>query len=258
MKGRWILDKNVLKTSRSINSITVSPSGDISISHERGIEVHSSSGEVKFKLDTESPYFMAITVSADGMTYFMTNGTPFVTLYDVHGKYKRHWASPNSESNTTLYGLAMNAKDQVLVGDVATGVSGTSSIHTHEQDGSHINTVTIPLTPHHLGATSKDTIIVCGFYDKSCPLIINKKGEILHTLKHPTAIFYCIISCYKDIILVTFRDKLHTYHAACYSESGAHLGNIPIYNVPCIALTGNGREAIVSTDSGYSTYKLKA
>ncbi|XP_072027963.1 uncharacterized protein [Amphiura filiformis] len=274
LAGPWVLERSFGldgpgKLTMYIRDVTVNSTGDIAIvDTSTKVKVFSSEGVYKCSMDTtqglqpgQESNPQQITTSCDGSTYFVTNKTNCVQMYNVDCKFKGQWESPCQQGlsiTPRLRGLAIDAKDHVYVGDIK-----SMHINKHTQDGSYVTSIKVDSQPYYQGVTSQDTIIVTPRYDGKPPQIVSNTGQVLHTLKHPTdeLRWKCYdIYCYRDTIFITNVNKSEKCEILCYTVSGQYLGCIPIHdvNLSCLALTANGTKLIVGNWSmSCSIYALR-
>ncbi|XP_072051431.1 mitogen-activated protein kinase kinase kinase 7-like [Amphiura filiformis] len=225
--------------------IEVSPTGDVAVaSRAAKIQVYNAEGQHKLSIDTTQGLMPGtqswpwnVTVSTEG-NYVITDGTRFIKVYDSSGMYKDRWVAispenkPSNTENTTLIGLTMDSKGQLLVGEVK-----QKYISRHRQDGSHITSIKVNIKPYFLAVTSQDTIIVSNYWNYV--QIVNSTGHMLHTFKPPSHVtrWYAYgVCCYEDIIFIcNNRSPSHGVH--CFSSSGEYLRSIDTKDYPhCLAI----------------------
>ena len=167
-----------------------------------------------------------VIVSSNGIC-FLTDETQFVSQYDgVNGGYKGKWTAvspqhkPSDTEDTSLRGLTMDTKGQLLVGEVK-----QKYISKHKENGIHVASFKVDIAPWSLAVTSQDEIILS---DSSLSVhIVDNTGQYMHSIKHPTHARWSPagVAYYEDIICVcNFTGKI----IHCYSRSGKYLQDFPI------------------------------
>ncbi len=262
LDGPWVLENrfDVDVSGGMVKDITVNPNGDVAIistgySFHRGqVCVYSKQGVCKGSMDRIG-YLRQITTNSDGSIYFVTNDT-HVQMYSADCKYIGEWESAcphaSSHASSDLYGLAVDANDNVYVGKYDWP---KCCVHKHKQSGSFISCIKVSITPLYLAVTSQDTIIVCSGEDH--PQIVSNTGEVLHTINHPTGESLWDVDnvhCYRDSIFITMNDEI-----SCYYVSGKYLGKLPIHDVRpnCLAMIGDDRLVIGDGSRQCSIYSLQ-
>lgn len=104
-----------------------------------------------------------VAVSAD-KEFYVTNGTPFVQVYDKDGSYKRRFAAippDRGASNelkdpvSALHGITFNNRGQIMVGD--TNYKYISVLTT---EGEFVDTFSVGIAPMFIAATPLDQVYV--------------------------------------------------------------------------------------------------
>ncbi|XP_072019102.1 uncharacterized protein [Amphiura filiformis] len=273
LTGPWVLEERFGSDGprkMCARDVTVNPNGDIAIIEylSTKVKVFSSEGVYKRSMDTTQElqpghrsHPWQITTSCDGSTYFMTNRTNCVQMYSVDCKFRGQWVSSRPQASSVtprLWGLAIDAKDHVYVGDAI-----SLYINKHKQDGSYVTSIKVGIKPWYLAVTSQDTIIVGGWEYGNPAQIVSNTGQVLHILKHPTDESqwgYLGVNCYRDTVFITNVNKSHKREILCYLVSGQYLGCIPIYDVKtsCLAMAANGTKLIVGNwDTNCGIYALQ-
>ena len=240
--------------------IAVSPNADIIAiadysSNAHRVQVYNGELVHKYSLDTTQglkawpwSHPEEVIVTSDGICY-LTDTTQFVKQFGIAtGVYKGRWVAvspqhkPSDAEDTCLTGLTMDTKGQLLVGEV-----NQKYISKHKVGGDHVASIKVDIAPRSLAVTSQDEIIVSDW--KDTVHIIDKAGQLLHTVKHPSHLHVqrwkpTGVACYEDIVCICNAKSIH-----CYSVSGDYLRDIPI-KIPgyskCLAITPDCRKLMVS------------
>ena len=253
--------------------LTVNFNGDIAIveyTDAMEVKIFNEDGDQKFNLDAKveaEPSTISfpwdITVSSKG-TYYITDISRFVRMYDINALYKGKWltASPEGKSansrNIILRGIAIDANDQLFVGETK-----QNYVSKHKPDGSHIETIKVGISPWSLAVSSRDNIIISDWWAKSVHIVDNT-GCVLHVMKPASDVVTWEpwgITCHKDIIFIcNYASK----SICCYFLSGEYLGCIPVdipINPRCVTLTADGKRLLVTygranSDVGVAVFRL--
>ena len=233
--GNWKLEREFGNQNGPGNlqwavGIALSPDGNVGIADRDvgQIQIYSTDGEYKHSIDTtqghpQLTHPWQVTVNSDNI-YFLTDRTETIKMYEASGKFKGQWVSscPQASSGSPrLYGLAMDTKGNLLVGDCE-----NSCIDRHRQDGSYLGSIKVGIAPRYIAVTSQDAIVIATWFKP--PQIVSNSGQVMHTLKHPVDESQWDpwgVCCYEDIIFVA---NVKTNNIVCYTESGKYLGPIPI------------------------------
>ena len=275
LKGPWVLERKIGETGpgklTDPSGAAVNPNGDIIATNLNPGHVHlySATGDHKVSLNTNQgsvrrsrPY--NVIASSNGDSYYVTDLTQFVHCYDINGLYKGKWVaiSPQGKAsdseNTELCALAINANDQLLVGELK-----TKYISKHRSDGSHVTSFKVGTAPCSLAVTSHGTIIVSDFFNHLVD-IVDSVGHLLHVIKPPGEIQNWKsrgVTCYSDIICICNEENRNI---CCFSLSGEYLGSTPIEIPRCPACTADGTKLVITYGNrwigrpcGIAIYKLQ-
>ena len=204
-----------------------------------------------------------VTASRNGNLYFVTC-SQYVRCYDVNGLYKGQWVAispqgrPSDTENTQLRGLAVDANDQLLVGETK-----TKYISKHRYDGSHVGSFKVDIIPMSLAVTSQGTIIIIEWWRSKSVHIVDNVGHLLHVIKPPAEIQSWSprgIACYGDIICIC---NYYSRRICCFSLLGGYLGYIPVGiqgRPSCLTFTADGKKLLVTYRTLYSSiavYRLQ-
>ncbi|XP_072041512.1 uncharacterized protein [Amphiura filiformis] len=265
--GYWMLERKIGEGEpgklRWPIGIAANHQGDVCVAdHDAAkIQLYSQQGMHKFSIDTKQGLEPGIhsmprevRVSSDGSLY-ITDCTRFIKVYGPDGVYRKKWPAvssqhkPSNAENTCLVGLTMDAKGQLLVGEI-----NQRYISKHRQDGSHIASIKVGIKPESLAVTSENAIIISDWVSNSVHIVDNG-GQLLHTANHPTHIHSWHptgITCFEDIICICdyYNKCIH-----CFSPSGEYLRDISI-SIPgkprCLAFTADGKQLMISYNASYN------
>ena len=257
--------------------VAINPNGDIIATNfiPGHVHLYSAMGDHKMSLDTNQDsmtpgrisYAHDVIASSNGNSYYVTDFTQFVHCYDVNGLYKGKWVAispqgkPSHSEYTWLRGLAIDANDQLLVGEV-----NTKYISKHRSDGSHVASFKVDIKPHSLAVTSQGTTIVNDWLNDLVHIVDNV-GHLLHVIQPPAEMQNWTpsgITCYSDIICICDNQN---GIICCFSLSGEYLGSVPI-EIPslprCLTFTTDGKKLLVAygyhnirPPCGIAVYKLQ-
>ncbi|XP_072041659.1 uncharacterized protein [Amphiura filiformis] len=281
LDGPWTLEKKIGEDgpTKLVKpcGIAVNHQGDVYVADSSAVklQVYSQQGVHKLSLDIKPqqgegyevhPWPREVRISSGG-SLFITNVTQFVQVYNPDGEYTTKWpaVSPQFKSSaneyTHLVGLTMDAKGQLLVGETK-----QRYISKHMQDGFHIGSIKVDISPWSLAVTSEDAIIISDWFSDDSVHIVDSTGQVLHTVNHPTHVQswdIAGIACIEDIICIC---NLSNKSIHCFSVSGEYLGDISI-SIPgyprCLAFTAaaDGKQLMVScsgTQSCVAVYNLQS
>ena len=241
--------------------VALTPSNDIAVPDYKTAKVilyedqgrHKMSLHIKegLKPDQQSHPCQVLVNSAG--TYYVTNWTQFVRVYNSDGEYQHQFAtmSPEGKSSESedakLFGLTMDSNRHILVGEYK-----NKYISKHTEDGKHVESIKVKITPLFLEITHLDTTIISSGRIDRTVLMIDQKGRIMNTLKPPFGATYWSprgAHCCKDIIFIAnHADGSSDVGIYCYSMSGEYLGyiNSGITGPTGLVITDNGNKMIVS------------
>ena len=237
-------------------------------------QVYNSRGEKKLRISTarkgkswnqstqrSSPWM--VVVNKEG-TYFVTDSTPYVSVFSPEGirKFEFQAVAPKSiatDPGTWLMGLAMDRKGQLLV-----GATLKQYLSKHTQDGKHISSIKIKIDPYHLAISPNELIIVSGRYnDRGVVQIIDQTGVVMHSVDKPGDVVLrwnpCGVSCINDTIFIANCSSASLDGGIyCFSLSGHYLGCIGNGQVDprCVAVTEDGNKMFVSSIRNEKVYVL--
>ncbi|XP_072026676.1 mitogen-activated protein kinase kinase kinase 20-like [Amphiura filiformis] len=137
-------------------SVTVNTEGDIVVvdALEEQVKVFSMNGQYRLGIDTTQSVVPGILskpwcVSVSSQTYFLTDSTQYVHVYNAQGCYGNKWVAISPEhkasdgQTTELQGLTIDENGDILVGE-----STQRYISVHKQDGVHIFSIKTNIRPH--------------------------------------------------------------------------------------------------------------
>ena len=193
LSGEWELSKKICEhgTLGNATGFALYPSGDIAVAcctYDGQVKVLDQHGAFKHDIDvngsvTSTPWSVAISKKANWQTY-VTDTTPVVKVFDMNGKLVNTFkttppaTSRDSSYESSLYGLAIDRDDQVLVGD-----SNFNYISIHKLCGTHVSSFETTITPNCIATApnNDNTIIISQYqYYPSCE-ILDYTGRVLHT-----------------------------------------------------------------------------
>ena len=257
--------------------VAINPNGDIIATNFTSGHVHlyNATGDHKMSLDInqdskasgKKSHPCDVIASSNGNSYYVTDFTRFVHCYDVNGLYKGKWVtiSPQGKAldseNTELRSLAIDANDQVLVGEF-----NTKCISKHRSDGSHVASFKVDIRPCSLAVTSQGSIILSDWWDNLVHIVDNV-GHLLHVIQPPAEMQNWQpwgITCHSDTVCIC---NVHNKKVCCFSLSGEYLGFIPIqipHSPTSLTFTADCKQLLVTyghpwvnPPSGIAVYKLK-
>ncbi len=191
-----------------------------------------------------------------------SSGARYVKFYDSKGMYRGRWAAvsphnrPSNTEDTELLGLNMDRNGQLLVGQVRTS---SKYISRHNQDGSAVHSISVPLSPEHLASTSENTIVISSSTEKAV-MIVDNEGQVLHRCNAEKTLSFWNPRgvCYHNniIFVCNFLDASH--EVSCFSLSAKYLGAIIVSNRPrCVTCTPEGGKLYISYARGVDIYEPK-
>ena len=215
------------------------------------VSVYSANKRHKFNLDTRQELDpeseskpIGVVVNDDGV-WFVTDCTCYVKMFSPEGAYEGKWgtSSCSSEEGGALCGLAMDAKGNLLIGDL-----DLKCIKRHRQDGSQVAKIMVAIEPWYLAATSQETIVVS---DTVMVCIVDTAGHVLHTLKQKS-MYYGVSVC-DDIIYVCDSSNSEII---CFSVSAEYIGSISVTDMPhSVTMVKEQDDLFTSTSGKVCNYK---
>ena len=162
-----------------------------------------------------------IVIDSHGKMY-VTDKEAFVQVY-VNYKLVNKWltvAPGQSVGNkvAVLRGIDMDGAGNLLVGCT----NPAYYISKHRNDGSHIHSFHVSITPFYLAVTPQDTVIILSSYGKAA--IVNHTGEKLHSVQYRGMSYPTGVHCHGNVIYVCDRDNANI---SCLDMSGGYIGCIP-------------------------------
>ena len=209
-----------------------------------------------------------MVVVNDQGTYFVTDCTPYVSVFSPNGSRQFEFQSVSPESTPSkapkdkaawLMGLAMDSKGQLLV-----GATKQQFLSKHTQDGKHISSIKVKIDPYHLAISPNELIIVSGRYNSSGTIqVIDQSGVVMYTLSKPDDVVLnwnpLGVSCINDTIFIANCTNASLDGGIyCFSLSGHYLGCIGNGQVDprCVAVTEDGNKMFVSSMEHEKVYVL--
>ncbi len=224
--------------------VAVTPTQEIVVTDTNAakVRIYNPNGEFKstFSVNvgidagkSSSPW--CIQVGPDGLLYVTDYNSPFVKIFDLQGMYRRyfHTVSPddvayNTLGSSSLQGLAINSKHQVLVGNCT-----HNFISYHSLDGTHVKSIKMTIRPAFLAVTSKGNIVVSSYSSSTGAQIIDGSGNVLSNLHNPAGVSSwgpagVVVSKYfrvdddeDEVFIVDYANGHAVYR---YSSSGKYIG----------------------------------
>ena len=267
--GTWEFEKKI--DSEGVLGISSTPKGDIVVTEWSGksdvIKVYSHrSGTLRLSLDSKSTGAWNVVASSAGQFYATCGGggnPKDIRVFGSDGRYYFQFAavSPSGvksdEESTDLRGLAINHKDQLLVGEVQ-----QKYISIHDLKGNHITSFIVSIAPYFIATTCHDNIIVSSS-GRAGVQILDSTGKLQHTINAPEGVSHWVpkgVFCsMNDEICVGNRGTRPGVY--CFSSTGVYLGCIIKINATYmwgVALFENDRKiAITDFDEGVQTFRRK-
>ncbi len=253
MTGSWVLEKEFEQDGPGKLSdpmdIEVSPSGTVAVvdHDEARLQVYDVEGQHIHSIDTTQGLrpktrFSArsVAVNSEG-DYHVTDKSSFVKVFYSSGLFKDTWVTrspenkPSDTEDVVLIGLAVDSKDQVLVGEV-----GRKYISIHKKDGAHITSIRVNIRPYSIAVTPQDKLIV-SCHNTNKVVLVDITGHVLHTFIPPPHITDWVprdVRYYEDIILICNLTS-SSPGIYCFSSSGEFLRAIDTKVYPCHCAFGN-------------------
>ena len=134
---------------------------------------------------TSNPWQVA--VSSDNTSYFVTDFTDVIKVYDKEGAYLKRIQTTNpqgeyiegGDSKLIVAGLAVDGKGCLFAGETT-----ENYISKHNEDGTHIQSFPVEIKPWYIAVNSKDHIVVASDCSTGVQ-ILDSFGSLLHTLQPP-------------------------------------------------------------------------
>ena len=210
-------------------SISTTPLGDVvatNWSPSAPIQVYSQRGNLTISFDSRSVGAWNVVASSAGQFYGTCGdgGNPEdIRVFGSNGRYLFQFAaiSPDgvasNAENTDLRGLAINGKDQLLVGEV-----NRKYISTHDLNGTHVTSFKVSIAPYFITTTSQDNIIVSPSTTASIH-ILDCTGTLQQTIDVPG---WCPtgVCCSMNGEICVSTDK--PLGVCCFSSTGVYTGCI--------------------------------
>ena len=232
--------------------LALTPNVDIAVTDfkKARVLVYDIQGKHKMSLDTRQGLQSGqrslpwqVVVSSKG-TYYISDQSSSIAVFSAGGKYQHRFTAVSPEGkasdteNTMLFGLAMDNKRHILVGEFK-----HKYISKHTEQGVHVGSIKVNISPLCLAVKPNDTIIISS---GSTVQIINQSGQILHTLNRLASVTRWNphgVDCCKDVIFIAnHADASSGGGIYCYSMSADYLG--------CITTDTHGPMGLVITEDG--------
>ena len=262
--GSWLFD-SVIQDARIKWPMDIACDGNAGIivadSNAHTVHVYNEDGVYQRALDVgkgldEGKTSVPWGVVTIGTTCYLTDGTAYVREFNSsNGAYKMRWltvAPGQSVGNkeAKLCGIAMDGAGNLLVGCT----TSPAYISKHRNDGSHIHSFPVSITPVCLAVTPQDTVVISDGWDLAA--IVNQAlGETLHSVQYPDMSLPCGVHCHGNGIYVCAR---HIANIFCFDVSGEYIGCIPIdtskygyVGCMCVSVNEEGNKMYVSR-GGYN------
>ena len=273
--GNWIM-RYTFTNYHGQGGIALCPSGDIAVSSDyKGVAIYDSMGKQSMKLACGQKA-EDVVVNKEGTKFFVTTRTPLVIVFDGKDgevQFKFAAIAPDGTPSDTvevnslfipyLSGLAMDRNGHLFV-----GAAYGKYISKHRQDGKHLGSIKVKLTPRFLAITQQDTIVLSTgqlrdmfISEKVFRLgdvqVVDQEGNCLHSIEPPASVpHWCPqnIACSKDTIFVTYNNP-DTYGRVgviyVFSLTGQYLGCIlnNMEDMVSVAVTEDGNRLIAQTEA---------
>ena len=273
---QWTLAKTIASLQFSSGrGIAFDANSDIAVSIYKGksIKVYDNNGSNKGAIKTSNQggadsrgrsYPWGIAISQDG-SFFLTDYNPNVKVFDAQRNFKHKFNVQNPNGNTsdiegsTLYGLAIDAKDRVYVG------SSNYYISIHKPDGTRLSGFNVPgIYPYFIAVTPDDNIIVSDHGGATYAVhMYDTDGQQLHTFATPPgctpgSTFYptgvCVVQ--DEVFVASYAAVPAVYR---YSLTGDFIDLLTkdVKSPWGIALKDDGEELIVCDNDCINVFHLK-
>ena len=221
--------------------------------YQRALDV--SKGLVEGK--TSNPWGIVTT----GTTCYLADETAYVRAFNSsNGAYKMRWltvAPGQSVGNkeAELCAIAMDGAGNLLVGCT----TSPAYISKHRNDGSHIHSFPVSITPEYLAVTPQDTVIISG--NGKAAIVNQALGETLHSVQYPGMSWPNGVHCHGNGIYVC---DLNNANISCLSVSGEYIGCIPTDTSKygddgcrCVCVNEEGNKMYVSRGGLYTPRRVE-
>ena len=228
--GSWLFD-SVIQDARIKWPMDIACDGNagIIVADYRAhfVHVYNEDGVYQRALDVgkgldEGKTSRPRNVVTTGTTCYLTDETAYVREFNSsNGAYKMRWLTvPPGQSvgnkEAKLCGIAMDGAGNLLVGCT----TSPAYISKHRNDGSHIHSFPVSITPWYLAVTPQDTVIISG-HNKVA--IVNQLGVTLHSVQYPGMFDPRGVHCHGNVIYVC---DYNNANISCLSVSGEYMGCI--------------------------------
>lgn len=133
----------------------------------------------------DKPWDVAVTSSKE---CFVTNGTPFVYVYDAKGTYRRRFAAitpdgtaSNEMSDSALHGITVTHRGQIMVGDTT-----NKYVSILSPEGLHVQSVSVPIQPKFIASTTLDHVVVSACECIPAQIVDINTGREVRAIGAPT------------------------------------------------------------------------
>ena len=225
-------DKDDNGKLHNATGISTTPAGDIVVANcafsAAPVKVYSGEGQFKFNLDKQSTNAYSVAVNPAGQFYASPYNVKKICMFESDGQYRSQFAaiSPSGVAsdaeNSSLMGLAINHKDQLLVGE-----TNKKYISVHDLNGTHITSFKVSISPYYIATTSFGNIIVSANGTKGVQ-ILDSTGTLQHTIDNPTCVSSwnttgVCCSTNDEICINNYGTPKGVYY---FSSTGVYLGCI--------------------------------
>ena len=221
--------------------IALYPSGDFAIANywSGKVKIFDSAGNLKnnmeTKQDSDTAYSWPFSVviwsgrGSNSVTY-ITDTNPEVKVFDSAAKLINKFRTyppgktKNPSTDSTLYGLALNFRENLIVGD-----SVRKCISIHSLSGDHMNSFKVSIRPFYISAAPTEDTIIISECDSQCAQITNSTGQVFHTLDAspvPQVAWYPTGSWFngdKEFIIASKSDSTKPGGIFQFSSNGQYL-----------------------------------
>ncbi|XP_072016858.1 uncharacterized protein [Amphiura filiformis] len=270
--GSWEMesefgDKDDAGKVSNPRGISTTPTGDIVVANRSSsvpVKVYNSDGKFKFDLHKQSCNAWDVAVSPDGEFYvsYYNNDVKHINVFGSDGRYLSKFAAisatgvASNTEGTSLRGLAINHKSQLLVGEVI-----KKYISIHNLNGTHITSFNVSIPPWYITTTSQGNIIVSPLNCYLSVQVLDSSGTLQHTITVPMCLsewrptgMCCSIN---DEICISNYEKLNGIY--CFSSTGVYLRCVTqdVNNQEGITLMQNDKKMAVVVHSSVKIFGRK-